>query len=140
MNVMNAPSPVIDQTESLIADFKRWRPQIERALQYAYGSHTFDDLFSMVIRGQLMFFPFDDCFLFMEVTTYPRYKVLHGFLSGGDLKAILGKEQQMLDLAKALGCRYLSAAGRMGWKKAFEELGWDFSCVTMHKEVDYGER
>jgi hypothetical protein len=131
---------LIDKTEQLIASFRKWSPTIQKALSHGGESHTVDDIFNMCLMGQLHFYCFPDCFIVMEVVQHPRKKSYHAFLCGGRMQSVLEKEAMMMEIATALGCTCLTAAGRFGWKRVFEKQGWEFLCVTMFKEIPNGKR
>lgn len=123
--------------ELTLANLRKWRPQIEVALRHGAQAQSFDDLLMMVMRGTVQFYSFEKSFLVMEIINYPQFKVYHCFLAGGDMRDVFESEARMLPNAKALGCKYLSIAGRKGWTRMLKPRGWKFVCATMYKEVEY---
>lgn len=117
---------------------------VEAALAYAEGTHTFDDVVHMVLAGRLHWIPLPDSFMIMEIVTYPRQKHLHGFLAGGKLEEITACQDQLVELARSLGCCAITLSGRRGWVKALKPLGWTEShttvCfpVTLNEGQDHG--
>jgi hypothetical protein len=121
--------------QRLIDGFQTWGPTIQKALDYGGHTHTPDDVFKMAIQGRIHCYFFDGCFVFMEVVDYPQSRVYHCFISGGEMEAMLSHEDDLAKLALAMNCTHLSFAGRHGWKRVFEQRGWDFICITMHKDL-----
>lgn len=128
-------SEAIDKLQKLIFGLKKWQPKIEEALDYAHGTHTFDDIVAMVMTNKVMFFSFDECFTVMEKIDYPQYSTFHCFLAGGNLEAVLGIIPQMRAVGQVLGCKYLSMSGRKGWSKVLESQGWQYVSTAMFVEL-----
>lgn len=115
------------------------RRHIEAALEYADGTHTFDDVVDMVMTGRLFWHPLPNSFMVMEIIDYPRAKHLHVFLAGGDLDEIRATQPDLVDMAKANGCSAVSLGGRRGWVKALATQGWKEShtAVVLHIKEDH---
>lgn len=76
-----------------------------------------------------------DCAMVFEVISYPRLKILHGFLCGGDLEELKASDPYLQEMAKGLGCSRVTIAGRQGWARALKSLGYSHSCTIVSKEV-----
>lgn len=138
MNDMTTTKPsMIQSAKALVQSFEKWEKELTIALSHGHGTHSLDDVFSLCLQGKCHFFDFGDCFMVMEVVGYPGAKIYHGFLAGGNMDSILAQEQAMGDLARGMQCSHLSIAGRLGWKRVFEQRGWDFVCVTMYKDLTH---
>lgn len=121
----------LSKLQQLLAQLNKWRGHIMSALEHANNSHTFDDVVGMVLANRVMFFPYEDCFLIMEKVEYPRFSTFHCFLAGGDMEAVMDKQQVMSDFGRRLGCRYLSIAGREGWLRQLKDRGWQHVSSAM---------
>ena len=113
-----------------------FRVDIEKALVYAYGSYTFDDVVAGVMRGRFTFYTLGNSFAFCELEQAPQYSYFHCFLAGGKMHEI----KHMLDVyapdvAKSMGAKYLCIRGREGWARALEKEGWEPRYTTLYKEV-----
>lgn len=75
-----------------------------------------------------------NCAMVFEVIVYPRLKVLHGFLCGGDLEELKSFDPKLQELKRALGCQKISIAGRKGWERALRGLGYVHACTVVSKE------
>lgn len=112
-----------------------WREKIQLALDSAKNSHTFDDICSMVMSQQVHMFEFDGCLVFMQHLTMPQFNTYHCFIAVGDMQAIKDAEVKMMANAKALGCKYISICGRVGWSRELKKGGWEHILSTLYKEV-----
>ena len=114
---------------------EKWKDQINDALQYAEGTHTFDDVAAMIMNGRLVFIPMEDAFYVVEVVEYPRKKVLNIFLAGGELRTVLTSVKEIEHVAKNAGCSAVTLSGRRGWEKYAKECGWRYSHTTLVCDV-----
>lgn len=133
---MKTGALTIASMRKLLDQFERWNEQIEAALEHGNGTHTLEDVLSMVLANRLLFFSFDNCFTIMEVVEYPQFKVFHGFLAGGDLHALKEAQVHMADVGKRFGCKYLSIAGRRGWTRALADQGWKHISTVMYVPIE----
>ena len=102
----------------------RCRKWIEDALEYSGGTHDFDDIVDAIYSGRMQLWPAENSALVTEIIVYPRKKVLHIFLGGGELQEILGMHDSVIEWAKLQGCEALTVAGRAGWSKPLKKHGW----------------
>lgn len=111
------------------------RLDIERALVYAYGSYSFDDVALGVINGRFKLYTVGSSFLICEYQKAPQYAIYHAFLAGGSLDELMTLHERCRADAKALGCKYATLNGRNGWVKPLKELGWEPRYTVMYCEV-----
>ena len=128
-------APSLDAATAKIMCLRKWEAQITEALHHGGDTHSFDDVCQMVMSNVLAMFDYGTAFLLMEVVKYPRFSVLHCFIAGGEMQAVLDSEKGMMELAKQLGCSKLSFAGREGWIRVHKNNGWTPICSTLYKEV-----
>jgi len=122
---------VIALLQSLLA----CKVDIEKALEYANKSHSFDDIVDMVVTGAVHYYALENSFVIMEVHNFPNHSNYHTFLAGGDMTEILDVNDWMLDNARALGCKYVTVTGRKGWERQLKKYGWDYRYTVMAKAV-----
>lgn len=115
--------------------FHARRKYIEDALEYTKGTHTLDDIWNGVVRGDFQFWPGDKSAVITEIQIYPQAKVMHIFLAGGDLEELLQMEKSVRAYAQTIGCNSMSISGRRGWLRIFERDGWKEVCTTIAKEL-----
>lgn len=130
----SAPS-LAEKTIMLLQDILKWRDGLEEALHHGADSHTFDDLVTRIITGDLHFYEFGDCCIIMQLVNYPRFKNYHCFAATGSQEALDTAKQHMLDMAQQLGCKHLTIGGRAGWERRLRSRGWKHSSTTMYIEV-----
>ena len=129
------PKSLARQWIDILDQMENRRDLIEAALEYADGTHTYDDIVGMVMVGRLWWYSLPNSFMIMEINTFPRQKHLHGFLAGGDLHEIRSMQPQLIETARLAGCSAITLSGRRGWVKALQDLGWKESCATISLHV-----
>ena len=128
-------SGALNHYAELIDDLARFEPEIEAALSYAEGTHTYDDIVQMVLQGRLFFKALDKSYLLIEIINYPRSNHLNVFLAGGDLEEILNTQKDLEDMARSHECSHITLSGRKGWLKPLSKQGWRYSHATIVCEV-----
>jgi hypothetical protein len=118
-----------------LTEFERVAPWLEAALEYSGGTHSIEDVKAAIDAGKLLLITHPQCAMVFEIIIYPRMKVLHGFLCGGDLEAIKGFDPTLVNIARDLGCKRISIAGRHGWGRALKDLGYSHTFSVVSKDV-----
>lgn len=115
----------------------QYRPQIEAALAYSGGTHTFDDIRDLVSKGQLQFWPGPHSVGITEIQTTPQRRTLNIFLAGGDKAELEAMLPAVIDWAKAQGCTHALMIGRRGWERTFmTRTGWKVAeTVVLEREL-----
>ena len=118
-----------------VKEFRRCEKWIEDALEYSHGTHNIQDIFEDVLNGRVEFWPGKECALITQVCHYPRKKMIHVFLAGGNIKEIEKIEKHIIEWATNQGCTALSLTGRPGWTRSFlQDIGYKNTQVQMIKE------
>lgn len=114
-----------------------YRKQIDAALGYAGGTHTFEDVAALVKSGEVQAWYAPQSVLITELVEYPRLKMCNVFLAGGDLKEIEAMTPDVERWAIAQGCTRAQLIGRRGWSKTFlTRTGWVLSPLEiLQKEL-----
>jgi len=133
------PASIIEQTQALrllYQEFARMRGLIRRALAYSGGSHTTEDVLNNLINGQLKLWTNVDSFGITEIEYYPRTKICHIFLAGGNLKSIGDIESRISHYAELNGCDAVTLTGRKGWARTFlTHRGYKTKWVVLVKDL-----
>lgn len=80
------------------------------------------------------FWPLPNAAIVTTVDTHPTgFKVLHGWLSGGDLNEIVQFEPLIVKWAKEIGCNRVTLAGRKGWRRAMP--GYTEMATILGKDI-----
>lgn len=117
-------------------DVLRCKPWIEAALAKGNDTHDFIHIVDGVIAGQFQFWANDTSCVITEVIDYPKKRVLHVFLAGGDLAGIRQIEPNAIEWAKSIGCTDFTLSGRKGWLRELKSDGWkDLNQHNMVKRI-----
>jgi len=116
-----------------VTELQRCKGWIESALEYGGGTHIYEDIVTAIVEGKMQLWPAENSCLVTEITKYPRKKVLHVFLGGGNLNEIKGMQSDVIAWAKAQECESLTMSGRKGWSKALADIGWKSQLVLLEK-------
>jgi hypothetical protein len=127
---------ISDLAVMLWPHFDRCRPWLERALQYCHGTHTIEDIWAGMLRGQYFLWPMEHSAVLFDLVQHPRMKVAYVFLAGGSLKEIEQSLPAMEAWAKEMGCARAEFSGRAGWTRSFlTGKGYKQQAVTVAKEL-----
>lgn len=134
-SVSPAAGDIIPKLQRLLSSLLKFKIDIEEALCYGIGSHTYDDIVHGVLTGRYSFYPVGDfSFVVTEVVQYPRVAVYHIFLAGGDMRELLWAYDTFAEKARAAGCSKMTLVGRPGWK-LLEKQGWQHTATEMTAEL-----
>ena len=104
----------------------RCAPWLIPALEHGGNTHGIDDVKAMVERREARFWVGRECAAVTEVYEYPRAKVFHIWLCGGDLKELTTELLPIVEnWAIEQGCQQGSIIGRNGWRKIMPEYGYE---------------
>jgi len=120
---------------TLFDELTRCRGWIEDALQYSGGTHIFDDVVCEVLSGRMQLWPAARGCAVTELGVYPRKKVLHVFLAGGEMDQLLDMMDSAASWGRAQGCSGMTMAGRHGWAKVLSKHGWSSVMTVMEKGI-----
>jgi hypothetical protein len=120
---------------TLTEELVRCKVWIENALAYSGDTHTFDDIALGVLGHRYQLWPLENSCAVTEFVEYPRQKHFHVFLAGGTLNEILQLNEPFAQFAKAHKCTAMTIAGRPGWEKILDKLGWEYQFTTLKREI-----
>jgi len=122
-------------TDDLDSELERCRPWLEAALALSGGTHLFQDVVECVKLGTMQFWNAPKGCAVTQILEYPRKKILHVFLAGGELDQVKGFVDSMAYFGKLNGCTSMTLAGRRGWVRALADLGWQETFTSMGVEI-----
>ena len=125
----------VEFDQALINELARCRKWIEAALEYSGGTHDFGDVASAITMGTMQLWPNKDGCAVTEVLVYPRKKVLHVFLAGGKMSAILDMQDSAAEWGRQQGCTAMTIAGRRGWERVLGKIGYKHQFTTLGLEI-----
>lgn len=112
----------------------RFSDQVRAWLQPAldlFETHRIEDVEQSVARGTMQLWAGERGALVTEITKYPRRKVLHIFIAGGEMDQVLDFLPSLHRWADMQGCDALTLSGRVGWKRVLADRGWRQEGITM---------
>ena len=120
---------------SLNEELSRCGPWIEAALSYSGGTHLYEDIVEGIVTGRMQFWPAERGCAVTEIIIFPRKKVFHIFLAGGEKDQIVEMDDSAVEFARAAGCTGMTIAGRKGWSRVLKSKGWTEAFTTLSKEI-----
>ena len=120
---------------NIVDELIRCKPWLEAALELSGGTHTLDDVVQAIIKGEMQFWPAPKGCAVTEIVNYPRKKVLHIFLAGGEMEQIIDMDDSAVEFAKMNGCTGMSIAGRKGWKRVLKDKGYVETFTVLGKDI-----
>jgi hypothetical protein len=118
-----------------MTEMDKIRKWLTDALEYSHGTHDLSDIFKGIGDGQYQLWPSSKGCLVTEILQYPKKKVFHVFLGGGEMDQLMDMHEAVIGFAKELGCTELTMSGRAGWARQLKKWGWDHAHTTMKKEI-----
>lgn len=122
-----------EQMAWLSTEFVRCRPWIQAALDKDLGTHAADDVWDLLVSGPVQLWTTPNAAMVTVVETFPRKKVLRGWLSGGKLEEIQAHEPIIRAFAEREGCDLILIGGRAGWLRAFD--GYQKSSISIVRHL-----
>ena len=107
---------------------------IESALEYSGGTHTYEDVFDSILSGRMQLWPAERGCAVTEIVVYPKKKVLHVFLAGGEMDQIIDMIDSAVEWSKGQGCTSMTIAGRHGWARVLGKYGYKPVMTVLEKE------
>jgi len=121
----------------IMDELARCRGWIEDALEYSGGTHDYQDIVDGILDGKMQLWAGESGCGVTEINVYPKKKILHVFLLGGELNQILDFEESMAEFARMNGCSAMTGAGRPGWDRVMKSTdhGWKRLFVVIERPV-----
>jgi hypothetical protein len=125
----------------MLPPLEAYEAQINAALHYSGGTHTFSDVRDAVQAGRLKFWPGPQSVILTETIQYPRKRILNFFLAGGTLPEIKAMYPLIIEWARGEGCTGAVISGRAGWLRSFltRTEGWESTLVVLERDLTDGE-
>ncbi|MAO23900.1 MAG: hypothetical protein CMJ25_24390 [Phycisphaerae bacterium] len=120
---------------SINEELERCKDWIEAALEYSGGTHEWSDIVEGIHSLRYQFWPAEKGCAVTEIILFPKKKIFHVFLAGGEMDQIVDMNDSAAQFAKAQGCDGMSIAGRKGWSRVLKNEGWTESFTTLAKEL-----
>jgi hypothetical protein len=118
-----------------MSDLEKARPWIEAALEYGGGTHEWEDIVKSLCEGKMQLWVGDKSAAITEILSYPKKKVLHVFLAGGDMNELISMINDASEWGKLQKCVSMTISGRRGWERVLGKVGWKAKMIVMEKEI-----
>jgi hypothetical protein len=116
-------------------ELNRCEKWIKAALEYSGGTHEYQDIVEAIKNGYMQFWPAEHGCAVTEIISFPRKKVLHIFLAGGEKNQIVDMDESAVEFARQQGCTGMTVAGRRGWARVLLSKGWTEAFTTLSKDI-----
>ena len=116
-------------------DILKYRPQIEAALEYGGGTHTFEDVVQMLVENRAQAWVNGSSIAITEIVYFPRKRALHCFLAGGEMREIIEMMPSAAQFGADHGCTDFTIAGRKGWQRVLRRYGWSPRMTVMGWDI-----
>ena len=110
----------------------RFNDQIREWLQPALdrgGTHAIEDIEKEVATGHMQLWVGERGAAVTQILDFPRKKVLHVFLAGGEMDQITDFQESAWIWGQSQGCTAMTLSGRLGWKRVLRD--WTAKSVEM---------
>ena len=101
--------------------FQKVEKILERALEYD-NTHNMQDVADCIDSCTMQLWPGTNSAVVTQVQDFPRMKVLHIFLAGGNLEELETLSPHIQKFAEDMGCRKITLTGRRGWSRTFVSI------------------
>jgi hypothetical protein len=98
--------------------FQKVEKILERALKYD-DTYNIEDVADCISNGTMQLWPTDKSAIVTQLQVFPRMKVLHVYLAGGNLQDLEMLAPHIQKFAEDMGCRKITLTGRRGWSRTF---------------------
>jgi hypothetical protein len=98
--------------------FQKAQKILEPALEYD-NTYNIQDVADCIADGSMQLWPTNNSAVVTQVQNFPRMKVLHIFLAGGNLDELETLTPHIQKFAEDMGCRKITLTGRKGWSRTF---------------------
>jgi hypothetical protein len=98
--------------------FQKVEKILEPALEYD-NTYNIQDVADCISDGSMQLWPTNNSAVVTQVQNFPRMKVLHIFLAGGNLEELETLTPHIQKFAEDMGCRKITLTGRKGWSRTF---------------------
>jgi len=98
--------------------FQKVEKILQPALEYD-NTHNMQDVADCIDSCTMQLWPSDNSAVITQVQNFPRMKVLHIFLAGGNLEELEILAHHIQKFAEDMGCQKITLTGRRGWSRTF---------------------
>jgi hypothetical protein len=112
--------------------------RLKKALVRGGETHDWVDIKTGLYEGIYQIFWNEGAAAVTEIVQAPRKKYLNVFLAAGNLNDVVRLHDQVVKFADEMGCDFIKATARKGWKKFESDMGWKSHHVTYVRKIKNG--
>ena len=109
--------------------------RLKKALVHGGETHDWVDIKTGLYEGIYQIFWNDAAAAVTEIVQAPRKKYLNIFLAAGRLEDVVKLHDQVVQFAGEMGCDFIKATARYGWKKFESDMGWKSRHVIYTRNI-----
>lgn len=110
--------------------------QLKEALESCRGTHSLDDVESMIKQGKLTLWVGDKSVAVTDIVQFPQMKVMSVFLGAGDLDEMSSCIEGMAAYARGCGCKGMQFYGKARARSAWRRMpGFNVTHVSMWRDL-----
>lgn len=98
--------------------FRESERHLVRALKYD-DTHNLQDIADNIANGSMQLWPAPKGAMVTQVQNYPRKRILHIYMAGGELESLMTLQTHIEKFAQDMGCQRITLTGRRGWQRIF---------------------
>ena len=98
--------------------FQKVEKILQPALEYD-NTYNMQDVADCIDSCTMQLWPGTNSAVVTQVQNFPRMKVLHIFLAGGNLEELETLTPHIQKFAEYMGCQKITLTGRKGWSRTF---------------------
>jgi hypothetical protein len=114
-----------------------YEQKLARILDRMGALYALNDILDRIADARMQSFVVNNSWAITQVQDFPRARQLHVIALIGDLADGDALHAKVLDYAREVNARLVSAHGRMGWMPKAHEHGWRLKAKTYlyHKDI-----
>ncbi|CAB5170372.1 hypothetical protein UFOVP155_20 [uncultured Caudovirales phage] len=97
--------------------------RLKKALVHGGETHEWADIKTGLYEGIYQIFWNEGAAVVTEIVQAPRKKYLNVFLAAGRLNDVIRLQYKVVEFANEIGCDFIRAVARYGWKKVESDMG-----------------
>jgi hypothetical protein len=117
-------------------EWSRAKPLVERALKYAGGTHTAEDILDAILAKTMQLWMGERSAIVTEIMVYPQLTSCRIFLAAGqkaELRDVLRLKVEAFALEQ--GATRMEIIGRRGWTRVLADAGYTPASAVITKEL-----
>lgn len=108
---------------------------LQGAINRSGNKATLEEVLYELECGHAQLWEAENATVVTQVSDYGDFRCLNVWLAGGNLDEIIGLLDAAEDFARYHGCDRIEVTGRMGWKRALKDHGFEPTSIVLEKRI-----